>query len=497
MKEPQQPGDQQTKRYAAANLAAITSGLDAGEAQREVNPSPRDYSDPEKLQQLHTFGIALQQWAVRFNSHAVAVIASGSMNFLSLQRLLQYVKEQVATLAPEAAVPDSASHHAQRAAVHLDDAVFMAMQLPEFIEGNLNFRWEPAGLFPDGHVPAEALLDAEWMPPDNPPAPLVRDAMKEPVKLSVSRNSWWTSFEQRTDRVGKLASNAIQALVAHINSDDEGGFSRGRVDEYVRSLPDEALERRVHDAFMQTIDALAILAGRKDAGLWTDWQNLIREPHGGYGEWIDKCFAPTVPLVAGRNRHAVRSTRQSKKDALRRLVARVSQYGTLLRGAVDSPRVSMAIEGLSILGLRLVLQVRKLYEGVTPPSPSDLRRQVWLLDQQAVAASSLEQWKDCLGPRAEACGRLAEIIACGDAPQAKPWEPKEHTKTLKDARLFNKSDPDKEFTEIRLRMQEAGIALQAPWQFIEGTRAEPETKKGVADKWLLNPMAQILAPAPD
>jgi len=245
------------------------------------------------------------------------------VDFLPLQRLLVYVKDQVAALAPEAAVPDAASRSAGRAAIELDDAVFFAMQLPAYIEENRTQRWVPAGPFRDGEVPADALWDAELEPPDNPPAVSVRDVMKESVAAAVSPSAWWNNLKQRTDRVGKLASDAIQNLIAQINSDEEGGFSRGRVEEFVRSLSEQSVERRVHEGFMRTLESLALLAGRKDPGQWMDWEELTRELHGRYGEWSDKCFAPTVPLAPGRNQHAVRSTRKSKKDALRRLVANV------------------------------------------------------------------------------------------------------------------------------------------------------------------------------
>ncbi len=160
-------------------------------------------------------------------------------------------------------------------------------------------------------------------------------------------------------------------------------------------------------------------------------------------------------------------------------------------------RISAVIEGLSVLGAKLQVRVKKICAEVTLPTSTEVQRQVWLLDQQAVAAGNLEHWNRCLGSQAQPCGRLVELVACGDVPQAKPWAPKEHAKTLDDARIFRKTDPDKEFTEIRLRMQAAGIAIQAPWEFIEGKRSEPETKDGVGDKWLLNPMAQILAPVAD
>lgn len=494
MTKSQQPGDQPTKRYPAANFAAISSGLHTGDAGWEITPSPRDYSDPEKLQRLYAFGIALQNWAARFESDRVKEISAGSVDFLSLQRLLQYVKEQVAAAAPEAAAPDAASRPGQRAALQLDDAVFMAMQLPAFIEDNFTLRWEPVGPFPDGEVPADALFDAVWEPPDNPPASLVRDAMKDPVAAAVSADIWWMDFHQRVNRIGKLASDAIRNLIAHVNSDEGGGFSRGKVEEFVRSKPDQAMERRVHDGFMRTLESLALLASRKDAGQWMDWEQLTRELHERHGEWSDACFAPTV---TGEKPHKIRSTRQSKKNGLRRLVSLVSQYGTLLRGAVAMRRISAVIEGLSVLGAKMQVRVKKMCGEVTLPTSTELQRQVWLLDQQAVAAGNLEHWKRCLGPRAETCGRLVELIACGDVPQAEPWEPKEHASQLKTAAIFEKTDPDKEFDEIRLRMQAAGIAIQAPWKYIEGKRAEPETKEGVADKWLLNPMAQILAPELD
>lgn len=484
-------------RYDAESFNLENLGLHAGDAASELTVSRRDYSDPEKLQRLYSLGIALQEWATRFDSELVTEMASGSMDGLSLQRLLLYVKEQVATCAPEAAVPDAASRSADHAAMELDGAVFLAMQLPAYIKENFNQRWEPVGMFPDGEVPADARCEAEWEPPDNPPAASVRNVVKEPVAAAVSPITWWNNLEQRTDRVGRLASAAVQNLIAQINSDEEGGFFRGRVEDFVRSLSDQSVERRVHDGFMQTLDALARLAGRKDAGQWMDWEELTRELDGRYGEWSDKCFAPTVPLATGRNQHTVRSTRKSKKDALRRLVANVSQYGPLLRGAVETLRVSMAIKGLSVMGQRLQLRVRKLHGAVMPLNRSDVDRDMRLLDQQAVNASTLEKWKQCLGPRGKACGQLVERISRGDLQQVEPWEPKQYAAQLKTAAIFGSRNPDKEFQEIRLRMQAAGIAIQAPWKYIEGKRAQPETKDGIADKWLLNPMAQILAPESD
>lgn len=485
------------KRYEDAKFNAKNLALHTGDATSEVNPSPRDYSDPEELQKLYSFGIALREWAARFESESVSDIAMGSMDFFSHQRLLQYVQQQVATCAPEATTPEASSRIGRDDAIHLDDTVFMAMQLLTHRENVPTARWEPSGPFPNGNVPEDCCYDAVWELPDNPPPALVRDAMKEPVAKAVSLAAWWPAFMQLTDRVGKLASDAVNNLIAHVNSDEKGGFSRSKVEEFVRSKPEQAVERRVHDEFMQTLDALARLASRKDVGQWIHWEELTRALQGRYGEWSDTCFAPTVPLVDGRKRHAVRSTRKSKKDSLRRLVANVSQYGALLQGAAEMPRFSEVRQQLSALGERLQTRVKKLDGGVRPPSTSDLRRQVWLLDQHAVAASNLHRWQRCLGPRAEACGRLVELIACGDVAQAKPWEPKEYFAQLENAGVFQTARPDDEFDEIRLRMQAAGIAIQAPWEFIKGKRTEPESKDGVADKWLLNPMAQILAPVSD
>ncbi|MEI7929108.1 MAG: hypothetical protein WCH40_11210 [Verrucomicrobiales bacterium] len=492
-----EPAGENKNRYPAAMLTAENLGLHTGDAASEVNPSPRDYGDPKKLQKLYSFGIALREWAARFESESVSDIAMGSMDFFSHQRLLQYVQQQVATCAPEATTPEASSRSGRHNAIQLDDTVFMAMQLLTHRENVPTARWEPSGTFPNGNVPEDCCFDAHWELPDNPPPALVRDAMKEPVAKAVSLAAWWPAFTQLTDRVGKLGSDAVNNLIAHVNSDEKGGFSRSKVEEFVRSKPEQAVEKRVHDEFMQTLDALARLAERRDAGRWINVADLARELHVRYSEWIDKCFAPTVPLAPGRKQHAVRSTRKSKKDSLRRLVANVSQYGALLQGAAEMPRFSEVRQQLSALGERLQTRVKKLDGGVRPPSTSDLRRQVWLLDQHAVAASNLHRWQRCLGPRAVACGRLVEIIACGDVLQAEPWEPKEHAKTLEDAKIFRKKDTDKEFTEFRIRMQEAGIAMQAPWEFIEGKRDEPETKDGTADKWLLNPMAQILTPEPD
>ena len=340
-------------------------------------------------------------------------------------------------------------------------------------------------------------MEMEWVPPELPPPPRwFRDAIEKSV-AAASTLSDWRDFEDRVARVARVGVQAVRNLIAHIDSEGKGGFARRRVETFLQSPDTDPATRRVHEQFVFAIDALADLTNRQDASGAEEWAMLTQYLHARCGEWSDRCFAPTVPLVDGRKRHTVRSTRQSKKNLLRRLVATVSQYGTLLQGAVAMPRMAATIQSLSVFGLRLKSRVEKMHAGVLPPEPSEVRRHLRLLDQQVVTASDVEHWKRCLGPRAETCGRLVELIACGEVPQAEPWEPREHTKTLKDARLFRKTAPDKEFTEIRLRMQEAGIAVQAPWKYIEGKRAEPETKKGVADKWLLNPMAQILAPEPE
>lgn len=161
------------------------------------------------------------------------------------------------------------------------------------------------------------------------------------------------------------------------------------------------------------------------------------------------------------------------------------------------PRMAATILSLRKLGRELEMHLRKVHKRLVPPNVREIQRQVRSLDQRAVTASDREHWVRCLGPRVAACGRLAERISRGDVQQVEPWEPKEYLAQLRNTGIFQTARPDDEFIEMRLRMQEAGIAVQAPWKYIEGKRAEPETKKGVADKWLLNPMAQILAPVAD
>ncbi len=481
------------KRYPDAQFTAKNLGLYTGVIASEQNPTPRDYSDKEKLQKLYTLGIALQYWASRFKGYAVTAIAAGSVDSLSLQRLLAYVKDQVEKYAPEATAPDAVSRSGRDAERHLDDNVFIATHMQRYIEENFNSRWVPAGPFSDGHVPVDGPLDWEWEPPEEPPAILVRAALRAPV-AAATRLAAWHAFGNFTARVAKLADEAAENLITHIHSDQKGGFSRSQVDALMQALPEDSSSRRLHGAFVSTLDALAGLAGRSDTSRWIDWRDLSQRLQVLYGDWCDTCFAPTV---TGKSVHAIRSKRQSKKELLRRLVATVSQYGKLLRGANEMPRVTAAIESLGFLGKKLKQEIENVHAQIVQPDAREVRQLVHALDKKIVTDGDREYWVRCLGPRAEAYGRLAEIIGGRGNLQATSWKPEERFPNLKEAGIFTKTKPEDEFTEIRIRMQEAGIALQGPWKFIEGKRAEPETKSGVRDKWLLNPMAQILAQHPD
>jgi hypothetical protein len=480
------------KRYPSARFTIDTLGLHTGVIASELNPTPRDYSDREKLQKLYTLGIVLQYWASRFERRAVTAIAAGSVDSCSLQRLLAYVKDQVEEYAPEATTPETASRTGRLEEIRLDDAVFMAMHMPKYMEDNYNFRLVPIGPFPDGDVPVDCPMELEWEPPDDPPATLVRDSLREPV-AAAARVAVWEDFDNMTARVARLADAAVDKLLGQINDDQEGGFSRSQVDTLMQARPEGSSARRLHGAFVSTLDALAGLAGRSDSIRWVDSMQLSQRLQDLYGDWCDTCFAPTV---TGKSQ-AVRSNRQSKKKVLRRLVATVTQYGKLLRGAAEMPRVTAAIESLGFLGQRLEQAIKKVWTDIAQPDAREVGPLVRTLDEKAVTDRQREVWIRSLGPRADACGRLAEIIAGYEQCQEDPWEPKEHLAKLKDAGIFTRSNHDDEFTEIRYRMQVAGIAVQGPWKFIEGKRAEPETKSGVRDKWLLNPMAQILAQHPD
>ena len=76
------------KPYPAARFTAENLGLHTGFMVSELNPTPRDYSDREKLQKLYAFGIALSRWAARLlRNRSVAAIAAGCMDKDSLTRL--------------------------------------------------------------------------------------------------------------------------------------------------------------------------------------------------------------------------------------------------------------------------------------------------------------------------------------------------------------------------------------------------------------------------
>jgi hypothetical protein len=301
----------------------------------------------------------------------------------------------------------------------------------------------------------------------------------------------WDKLPQRVERAARLASAAVKQLVDKVQSDGKGGFARSRVEEELKTQPHKSAERQIHDQFMRAIDTLATLTSRPDSAQAHDLTHRARLLQAMYGEWIDKCYGPTV---TGSNSHSICSTRKSKKDGLRRLIAAVSQYGLLLQGETEMLRTATAITLAGTSGANISDGVRRICPDIQKPDAGELRKLVRALDEKAVTDRDREHWVRCLGPRAEACGRLAELIGGDASAQSTAWEPKDHAAKLKETGIFTTKRPDDEFTETRLRMQEAGIAVQGPWEFIAGRKPEPETKKDVADKWLLNPLAQILAP---
>ena len=369
---------------------------------------------------------------------------------------------------------------------NLDISVFMALQLPNYIYENFNCRWEPTGPDPDDP------LDMEWAPPETMPGKSIRGTFTKPDARALSLSTQWVNLPSVIKRAAKLAAAAVQKLNERIHSDGKGGFSRHQVEKRIHSLPPTSPIRAIHEEFISVLASLAGLAHSPDASLWVDWVKLTQYLQTISGKWCDTCFGPTV---TGKNQQAIRSKRQSKKDCLQRLVATASQYGTLWQGAAVMPRVTAAICGLEVLGDRLAQRIKEVHPAVGQPDAGELRKLVRALDEKAVTDGDREHWIRCLGPRAQAVGQFAEIIGGYELPQAGPWAPKEHFAKLKNAGILSTKKPYDEFTKLRIEMQEAGIAVQGPWEFIAGRKPKPETKKGVAYKWLLNPLAQILAPA--
>ena len=457
-----------------------------------VATSRRDYSDRERLQRLYNLGIALVRWAGRLQHRSVAAIAAGCINSISILRLLTYVKEQVNLYAPECVASGPETLIGNPADPVLDAELYVATQLATHIDENFCIRWVPANPTA-GDTLEDGLLDWEYVEPETPSPSVVCKSVSYEEKKAVQLFDWH-NLPRRVERAARLASAAVKELVDKVQSDGKGGFARSRVEEELKTQPHKSAERQLHDKFMRTIDALADLTSRSDYGQANDWAQGTQLLQTIYGTWIDKCYGPTV---TGSNSHSKRSTRKSKKDALRRLIAAVSQYGLLLQGETEMFRTVTAIKLLNTFGYKISDGVRRICPDIQKPDAHAVRELVRALDEKAVTDSDREYWVRCLGPRAEACGRLAEIIGGHASAQSTAWGPKEHAAKLKKAGIFTTKKPDDEFTEIRLRMQEAGIAVQGPWEFIAGRKSEPETKKGVADKWLLSPMAQILAPDSD
>jgi hypothetical protein len=473
-------------RYEDARLSAKALGLHVGDPLAEPTPLSRSYDDPVKLQNLYAIGISLQQWALRLDTYSLKALAASSLDADSLKSTLSQVAAVLAENAPVAVSPSSLIPHSD-AAREIDHAVFLANELPGYVDDNFNFTWQPVGPFPNGVVPPDAPYECEWLPPERSTSEVVLSRLTLPLK-DARRTVAWNEFGGFARRTAGIATAAARRLMEHLESDAAGGFALGDVERSMASLEAASADRRVHGEFMAAVHGLASLNDRTDPGQWAEWAAFSERLLAIYGDWISGCYGP---LLSGDK---ARSTRQSKKNVLRRLVSVVSQYGTLMRGAEGMPRLAAAIHCLDFIGQQLQTRVKKLHPPVSEPSPNEVQRQLRLWDESLVTRDTRDRWGRVLAGSSEACGRIARFITLSASSQEEPWVPGEHIEQLVEAGVFGRKNPDKEFTEIRIRMQEAGIAAQGPWDFIEGKASTPETKSGVADKWLINPLAEVLAP---
>ena len=450
------------------------------------------------LDRLFDLGRALEAWARYFETPAVIALGAASVTRDSLHRLLARIAAECGEL--ETASPRSTHEgEADDAAVvrKLENYAAVLEHLSEFVCGTK--QWFPAGRLEADDEQAE--WDYEIEPPDIETEAFVLRFVEKAVR-HAEKEAAGDLTQVMHQRLAELASMAVRRLIDAMklpyDQKGAGGLDLAGVENAVRARLDNEHATAIHTEMRAAIDELAALAEAPDPGMSSvqQWSACTERLVACWSDWAGTC----AKLATTK-----RETRQAKKELLRRHVACIKQYADLMSGNEAQFRFIMTVLCLNLIGGEITELLVKLdpecAKRETHPS-EEVAAMVREFSRLVVDDAVERKWRSQLGGHARGAGVAIQTITEEDCGQEQQWKQGDKRSLLLSAGVLtgdNNRTPAKQFESLFYAMQQAGLAVQIPWGFLDGkklARKHIGKKLHAGEQWRVNPLGAVLADMP-
>ena len=461
-----------------------------------VVAASRAWNDSACLDRLFVFGRALVAWAGHFEAPAVIALAAASVTRDSLHRLLAKIAAECDERAPPA-------HNKKRNGITAEDESLLRKlenyaavleHLSEFVCGTK--QWFPVCTL------KEAEWDYEIAPPDISTEDFVLHFVEKAVQ-HAKKQAAGDLTQVMHQRLAELASMAVRWLIDAMklpyDQKGAGGLDLAGVENAVRARPDNEHATAIHGKMRAALDELAALAEAPDAGMSSvqQWTDCTERLVACWGDWAGTC----AKLATTK-----RETRQAKKELLRRHVACIKQYADLMSGNEAQLKFIVTVLCLNLIGGEITEVLVKLdaecAKREAEPS-EEVTAMVRVFSRLVVDDAVERKWRSQLVGQAKRAGVAIRTITKEDCGQEQQWKQGDKRSLLLSAGVLtgdNNRTPAKQFESLFYAMQQAGLAVQIPWGFLDGkklARKHSGKKLHAGEQWRVNPLGAVLADMPN
>ena len=450
------------------------------------------------LDRLFDLGRALEAWARYFETPAVVALGAASVTRDSLHRLLARIAAECGELEPAS---PSSTHNGDAAEAELlrklENYAAVLEHLSEFVCGTK--QWFPAGRLEDDEEQTE--WDYEIEPPDIETKAFVLRFVEKAVR-HAEKEAAGDLTQVMHQRLAELASIAVRRLIDAMklpyHQKGAGGLDLAGVGNAVRAQQLNKKATAIHAEMCAVLDELNVLAEAPDPGVSSvqQWSACTERLVTCWRDWAGTC----AKLATTK-----RETRQAKKELLRRHVACIKQYADLMSGNEAQLRFIMTVLCLNLIGGEITELLVKLdpecAKREAQPS-EEVAAMVKEFSRLVVDDAVKRKWRSQLEGHARGAGEAIRTITEEDCGQEQRWKQGDKRSLLLSAGVLtgdNNRTPAKQFESLFYAMQQAGLAVQIPWGFLEGkklARKHIGNKLHAGEQWRVNPLGGVLADMP-
>jgi hypothetical protein len=467
------------------------------EPEKHIEYWPRDFTNVARLQRLSWLCDVITDWCGRCGDSVAELLLIGSVvSHESLGRLFAHLEAELLKVAPPrtsgprgAAGAGNAELDGREKLLHeLDVHVNLVHLLGQCVVGQ--FGWAPTDYDRDSGVAPGTPWEPTWEAADQEVFNFVHNYLADVEKLH-DKDLTPRHLRRAHKRIAALARQAAQDLRSEMR--DPRAAIGLRAVKKAAAAKGDTRALAACSVFATALRQAGMVLRQDikwgspdDHRTWKQIATAVRQAQRQYRE-------DSLSLVT-RNRW----DRQWRRGQLQRRLAIVGQYGFLVVGNAWRLEISKTIKGL----YQIAATIKKLLEELLGPLPgvrndSEFAAEVERLTVLATDTELAREWRDVLGDKAQRCGALVEAIVTAPGGQSQPWHLKDRLKLLREKGVLDRKDQRgklDQFTQLLYRMQEVGLAVQVPWDFVVGlsTKASARRLDHKGERWLVNPLGTLL-----